>query len=153
MKTIHVIIVATLVAGVSSATAPTNAVPRNAPPVLPGHIGMTEDAVARVVDFADNGKHLLTWVVTFQKKDGGLLKCMVRQGHPFLKATGLDKMRPFDLDRRSDFSGLPWFNITVGPATKEIGQLLRWEELKDGAEQGAAPLPPAPQPGPSEGAR
>jgi hypothetical protein len=154
MKTVMIIALAFLVVrALPCAASTTNAPSTNAVVALPGQPGMTETAIVRVADFTDSGRVRLVWIVTFQKKDGNVLKCIVRDDHPFLKATGLDKMRPVDLGRKTDFSELPWFKITVGPGTKEMGQLLTWEELKDGAEQSAAPLPSAPQTGPAEGAR
>jgi hypothetical protein len=91
----------------------------------------------RVVDFADSGHHLLIWNITFQTRDGDRVTCQCANTAGFVAYAGLDKLKPHELDRWTDFSDLPLFRIEIelGPTVglrqpRPIGRLIRWERTK-----------------------
>ena len=97
-----------------------------------------EQHEVRVVDFADSGHHRLIWNVTFEMRTGKRLVLQTPDSAGFRQFAGLGDLRPIDLDRKTDFSGLLWFRIktesskTVGLRRPlPSGRLITWEKVKE----------------------
>lgn len=101
--------------------------------------------LVRVMDFEDSGHHLLIWSIAFQALDGQKVRCQLPYGTGFVTFAGLENLKPYELDQRTDFSSLPWFKITIQEG-KTVGlrqrpqyRLVGWEK----AETKSAEPPPA----------
>jgi hypothetical protein len=106
-----------------------------ASPVAPESVQV---CTGRIVDFADSGHHRLIWNVTLQTVDGDKVTCQVASATGFVEYVGLGKLKPYELDRKPDFSTLPMLRIEIklGPTTglrepRPIGQLVAWKKIKE----------------------
>ena len=98
------------------------------------------------MDFEDSGHHLLIWNITFQTPDRQTVRCQLPHGAGFVKFAGLENLKPYELDQRTDFSSLPWVKITIQEG-KTVGlrdprpqyRLVGWERT----ETKSAEPPPA----------
>jgi hypothetical protein len=89
------------------------------------------------MDFEDSGHHLLIWNITFQTPDRQTVRCQLPHGAGFVKFAGLENLKPYELDQRTDFSSLPWFKITIQEG-KTVGlrdprpqyRLVGWERTE-----------------------
>jgi len=50
----------------------------------------------------------VVWVVTFQRKEGTLHKCLVSPEDAFFREIGLDKPTYREISGKTDYTALPW---------------------------------------------
>ena len=103
--------------------------------------------IVRIVDLALLPNHAPTWGVTFQTVESNTVRCAILHSHPLIQSNHLETPKMIDLDRRTDFSDLPWYRIVTETTNSWRGRvtlLKSCEPVKmDAEQQGGGYSPPA----------